>query len=78
MVDQLHNQYRMEHWLHNYKWWHAIFWCGFQVLLVNSYKVYFCVMESAGAKPVLHYEFNRDCALVWIDPDEYVVAPPGY
>ena len=59
MADQLRNQYRMDHWLRNYKWWHAIFWWGLQVLLVNSYKVYCCVMEKGGAKPVSHYEFKK-------------------
>ena len=37
IADQIRGSYRFDHWLRNYKWWHAIFWWGFQVLMVNAY-----------------------------------------
>ena len=36
--DQIRGYYCFDRWLRNYKWWHAIFWWGFQVLMVNAYK----------------------------------------
>ena len=30
MADQLRNQYQMDHWLRNYKWWHTIFGGAFK------------------------------------------------
>ena len=36
IADQICGSYRFDHWLQNYKWWHAIFWWGFQVLMVNA------------------------------------------
>ena len=40
IADQIRGSYRFNHWLHNFKWWHSIFWWGVQVLMVNSYKCY--------------------------------------
>ena len=71
MADQLLNHYHFDHWLRNYKWWHSLFWWGFQVLLINLYVVYCRVMEQAGAKPVTHYEYHKACAIAWIDPEGY-------
>ena len=36
IADQIRGSYRFDHWLRNYKWWHAIFWWVFQVLMVNA------------------------------------------
>ena len=33
---QICGSYRFSHWLRNYKCWHAIFWRGFQVVMVNA------------------------------------------
>ena len=38
IADHIRGSYRFYHWLRNYKWWHAIFWWGFQVLMINVYK----------------------------------------
>ena len=78
MADQLRNHYRFDHWLRNYKWWHSLFWWGFQVMLVNSYIVYCCVIEQAGGKPITHYEYHKACALAWIDPENYGCEGDGY
>ena len=53
--NQLCNHYRIDHWLQTYKWWHAIFWWCFQVLLVNFYRVYCCFLEDSGVNPLLQY-----------------------
>ena len=37
IVEHIRGSYRFDHWLRNYKWWHVIFWWGFQVLMVNAY-----------------------------------------
>ena len=56
------------------KWWWSIFWWGFQVLLVNSYLCYKKYMESVGTKKSdikSHYEFQKEVALSWMDPELY-------
>ena len=40
VADQLRNSYRFDHWLRKRKWWHAFFFWGFGVLLVNAYIAY--------------------------------------
>lgn len=45
IADQLRNNYRMDHWLQQRKWWWSIFIWGVGVLLTNSYVVYRGVME---------------------------------
>ena len=71
IVDQLRGSYRFDKWMRNYKWWHTIFWWGFQVLLTNSYKVYCCYYEIHALKPMNHYEFNKYVGDVWMYPDYY-------
>ena len=71
VADQLRNQYRVDMWLRNYKWWHALFWWGVQVLLTNSYVVYKQCLLRAGCEPVSHYKYQVACAKAWIDPDNY-------
>ena len=46
IADQICGYYRFDHWLCNYKRWHSIFWCGFQVLMVNAYKCYCRYLED--------------------------------
>ena len=36
IADQICGSYLFDHWLQNYKWWHEIFWWGFQLLVVNA------------------------------------------
>ena len=69
--DQLRGTYRFDHWLRNYKWWHSIFWWGFQVLMVNSYLVYKAIYEDANRKPMSHYNYQKSIALAWINPEKY-------
>ncbi len=40
IADQLHNQYRPDHWMRNRKWWWAFFIWGIGVAGVNAYKMY--------------------------------------
>ena len=47
------------------------FWWSFQVLMVNSYKVYCRIYEVARATLLSHYDFHNNCTLVWMDPDRY-------
>ena len=69
--DQLRNQYRIDIWLRNYKWWYSLFWWGMQVLLTNSYVVYKNCLERSGCEPVSHYEYQVSCSKAWIDPENY-------
>lgn len=71
MADQLRNYYRCDHWLRNFKWWHAMFWWGIQVMMINSYLVYCRVCEDVSIKPMNHYQFQKECALAWIDPEGF-------
>ena len=41
------------------------------MLMVNAYKVYCRVYEVAGATPLSHYKFHKDCVLAWMDSDRY-------
>ena len=71
--DQLRNQYRMDHWLRQKKWWWSIWLYGLGALLTNSWKVYGSVMDEAGV-PIsqrhTHYSFLLSIATAWIDKDE--------
>ena len=69
IVDLLRGLYRFDKWMRNYKWWHAILWWGFQVLLINSYKVYCRFHEENELKPLSHYEFQNAIGKKWLDPD---------
>ena len=42
-----------------------------QVLLTNAYIVYKNTLEMAEAEPILHYEFQKEIAMAWIDPDRF-------
>ena len=71
IADQLQNTYNFDHWLRNYKWWHFLFWQGFQVLLLNSYIVYKKICDQGKVKPLNHYEYQKDIAMGWIDTENY-------
>jgi len=59
IADELRGSYRFDKWMRNYKWWHSIFWWGFQVLMINSYKCYFTYCTDNNIKPMSHYEFQK-------------------
>ena len=71
IVDQIHNSYKMDHWLRNFKWWHSILWWVFQVLLTNSYIVYKKVLGQAGESPRSHYDYQKLDAVSWIDMQNF-------
>ena len=71
VANQLRGAYRFDKWMRNYKWWHAIFWWGFQTLLVNSYIVYCCFYQDKGLKPLSHYEYQAQVGKYWLDLDYF-------
>ena len=73
IADQLRGSYRFDHWLRNYKWWHSIFWWGFQVLMVNAYKCYCRYHESIQEEPMSHYTFQKMIAHTWMQHDYYAI-----
>ena len=60
-----------DHWLQNYKWWRAIFWRVFQVLMGNAYKCYSVYLKSFDEVPMSHYLFQKMIAHAWMDKDYY-------
>ena len=40
VADKHRGTYRVDTRLWRFKWWHAIFWWGVQVLFVSSYVIY--------------------------------------
>lgn len=66
IADQIRGTYRIDKWMRKYKWWYAIFWWGFQVLMVNSYVCYKSCMEEHGLNPISHYEFQKFIARAFI------------
>ena len=66
IADQIRGTYRIDKWMRKYKWWYAIFWWGFQVLMVNSYVCYKSHMEEHGLKLISHYEFQKSIARAFI------------
>jgi len=73
VADQLRNQYRMDHWLRNRKWWWSIFMWSMGVLLTNAYILYCRVQEEGYVQKkirITHYDFLLSIARAWIDRDE--------
>ena len=68
-ADQIRGSYRFDHWLRNYKWWHVIFWWGFQVLMVNAYKCYYVYLKIVDEFPMYRYLFQKMIAHAWTDKD---------
>ena len=59
IADQIRGSYSFDHWLQNYKWWHAIFWWVFQFLMVNAYKCYSVYLKSIDEFPISHCLFQK-------------------
>ena len=57
IADQVRGAYKIVKLMHKYKWWHTIFWLGFQGLLVNVNIVYKTFMKQQDLKPVSHSHF---------------------
>ena len=62
IADQVRGSYRIDKWMRKYKWWHAIFWWGFQVMMTNSYICYKTFMIQQNLKPMSHYDFQKSIA----------------
>ena len=71
ITDQIHGSYRFDNWLRNYKWWHSIFWSGFQVLMVNVHKYYHRYLEDINEEPMSHYMFQEMIVHTWMEKDYY-------
>ena len=73
LADQLRNYYRYDtQWHRNRKWWWAVFWWSFQVLLTNSYIMYRKYHQiHLSDKYLSHYDYIKQVALSWIDPKAY-------
>ena len=74
--DQLRNQYRFDHWLRMQKWWFAIFFWAFGVLLINSYIVYKCVHTIActpKAQVLTHYDYRKSIGLSWVQDTDNIM-----
>ena len=59
----------------NFKWWHSIFWWGFQVLMVNSYLIYCLYCENNKIKAMSHYNYQKMIGHVWMEPGYYDKKP---
>jgi len=69
--DQLRGSYCIELWVRNRKWWWTMVFWDIGTLLTNAYVVYKKVNELEGVNPnhlLTHYEFRKDFALHWINP----------
>ena len=71
IADQIRGSYHFYHWLRNFKWWHAIFWWVFQVLMFNAYKCYSVYLESIDEVPMSHYLFQKMIVHTWTDKDYF-------
>jgi hypothetical protein len=71
--DQLRNQYRMDHWLRQKKWWWSIWLWGFGTLITNAYRTYTRVMDDAcvsKSNRLSHYEFRLSFSTNWVNRHE--------
>ena len=71
IADQICGSYRFDNWLQNYKWWHAIFWWGFQVLMFNAYKLFSVYFKSIDEVHMSRYLFQKMIVHSWMDRDYY-------
>ena len=69
VADQLRTHYRVDHWMRNTKWWWAIFWWCFQMLLTNAYLAYVNFMKIHGLSSMSHKDFIKAVALAWLGDD---------
>ena len=75
LSDQLRDQYRMNYWLRNRKWWWSLMMWGLGVQITNAYVMYKTLNLQAGrAKKDLisHHDFRKRIALYWINPEECI------
>jgi len=73
IADQLRNNYRMDHWLRNRKWWWSIYLWGMGVLLTNAYLVYRKLQDDAGvpnSRRLSHYDFLLEVGTAWVSANE--------
>jgi len=71
IVDQMHLNYLMDHWLRNRKWWWSILFWVFGVILSNSYILYTknCDKEEVEKKNChTHSKFLREACTYWMKP----------
>ena len=68
IADQLRNNYKMDRWLRQKKWWWSIYLWGQGVLLTNAYLVY-CRTVPKNLR-LTHYQFLLSVATAWIDKNE--------
>ena len=71
IADQLRGAYRFDKWMRNFKWWHSIFWWGFQTLMINSFRAYCRYCEDNHVKAMSHYNFQNMIGHVWMEPNYY-------
>ena len=71
VADQLRGSYRFDHWMRKQKWWWSMFFWCFQMMMTNAYVTYKKYIEIHGRKPMTHYEFRKQIALAWVDPENY-------
>ena len=74
--DQLRNQYRFDHWLRMQKWWFAIFFGAFGVLMINSFVVYKLVHTISGTpkgQVLSHFDYRKSIAISWIKDDDDIM-----
>ena len=71
IADQLRNYYRFDHWMRKRKWWWSMYFWGIGVLLVNTYISYRELCKQEGVKPISHYDFRKEIALAWLNPEKY-------
>ena len=66
IADQIRGSYRFDKWSRKFKWWHSIYWWGFQVLMVNLYQCYKTYVNEMKGDPISHYDYQKMVAHAWI------------
>ena len=66
IADQIRGACRIGKWARKHEWWHAVFWRGFQVLIVDSCARCKSHMEEHGLKPASHCECQKSIARAFI------------
>lgn len=71
IADQLRLQYRMQRLQRNQKWWWALWLWGFEVLLVNSYRMYKRYCELCRLKiEYSHHDWREKIGCALLNPDK--------
>ncbi len=72
IADQLCLEYHMMSKSRNNKLWWALFLCGFEESLVNTFHMYSCYHDIFQIIPKYScYDFVKAVAQAWIDPVNY-------